>query len=221
MYEFALPAPHALLQRRRFALLLSALVALVVIAPVFGSDPQGETDVAILFSLVILGLAATSARAFVVSGLAVLWIAITWMAPFGAGASELAGDIVLLLICGFAAESALRKALCSGKVGAEELCAAVSVYLLMAVAWASIYSVLHALDPAAFSIKASDPAQSWNELLYFSFVTVTTLGYGDILPVSALARAWASVQAVCGTVYLSILIAHLVGNFSANVKAKE
>ena len=51
----------------------------------------------------------------------------------------------------------------------------------------------------------------WNELLYFSLVTLTTLGYGDITPLGAVARIWSALEALVGTLYLAVLISRLVG----------
>ena len=51
----------------------------------------------------------------------------------------------------------------------------------------------------------------WNQVLYFSLVTLTTLGYGDITPVGAIAQVWFALEALTGTLYLAVLIARLVG----------
>ena len=214
MSEIALSAPAAFLRRRRHAVLLGALMSLVVVGPLFGADHWIETDLAVLFSLVILGMTISARRTALALGLAVLWLAIFWLRPLGDGpAGEIASDLVLLCVCAIAAESALRKALGSGVVDSEEICAVMSAYILLGVMWAAAYSVLFALNPGAFNLSPQDAEAPWNALLYFSFVTLTTLGYGDILPVSSLARAWAAVEAMTGTVYLAVLVAHLVGRF--------
>lgn len=214
MTDLVLSAPRGFLRRRRFAVLLGALITLILISPLFGTDPRGETDVAMLFSLVVLGFAASSKRSTVALGLAAIWLLVTWLRPFVEDVQgEVVSDLILLAICAVAAESALRRALGAGKVDAEELCAAISAYVMMGVAWAAAYSVLFALQPGAFDLAAPDAKAPWSALLYFSFATLTTLGYGDVTPVSALARSWASVEAITGTIYLAILIAHLVSNF--------
>ena len=55
----------------------------------------------------------------------------------------------------------------------------------------------------------------WDQLLYFSFTTLTTLGYGDIAPLSPIARIWTVFEAIFGTLFLAILIARLVGLYKA------
>lgn len=199
----------------RFALVLCALLALILIAPLLGNDPKGEANVAILFSLILIGLGITSVRPWLASAVSVIWIGLVWLVPFDDHiASEIAIDLMLMMVCLLAIEGALWKALRRADVGSEELCAAVSAYLLIGISFAAIYAALQSLDPAAFALDALDAERSWSALLYFSFATLTTLGYGDVTPVSSLARAWASVEAVIGTIFLAILIAHLVGNFS-------
>jgi hypothetical protein len=94
--------------------------------------------------------------------------------------------------------------------------AAVAVYLIIGVLWARFFELVYLFNPAAFSLDVKlDPFS----LLYFSFVTLITIGYGDIVPVSMAARSLTILEGVVGQLYLVILIATLVSEFSA--KAKE
>lgn len=212
----------AALGRRRFGLLLGALVALLLAAPILGYDRMGEADAALLFSVVVLAFAWAAKRAALASALAALWLVATWARPFGDGTTgELVIDALMLLVCLVTIESALRRALLAGVVDAEALCAATAAYLLVGIAWASAYAILEALQPGSFVLSAADAERPWSALLYFSFTTLTTLGYGDVLPATALARAWAVVEAICGTIYLAILIARLVGNYSGTAAREK
>ncbi len=93
------------------------------------------------------------------------------------------------------------------------------VYLLIAIVWALIYVMLEMLSPKSFLFSnpeewvnsASFVRESFISFLYFSLVTLTTLGYGDILPMSIPARTFASFEAVCGQLFLAVLVARLVG----------
>lgn len=90
----------------------------------------------------------------------------------------------------------------------------ISVYLLLGVAWAFAYISLELIFPGSFTIGIDMDVQKDLNLfrfLYFSFVTMTTLGYGDITPVTAPAGSIAFVQAVVGQIYLTVLVARLVG----------
>jgi voltage-gated potassium channel Kch len=98
-----------------------------------------------------------------------------------------------------------------------EISGAVAVYLLLALVFANVFEALHVLDPGAIQFGANFPEQSgFREILYFSFVTLSTLGYGDVAPASALARDIAVVEAVTGLMYMAILVARFVSLHSAD-----
>ena len=85
------------------------------------------------------------------------------------------------------------------------------VYLLIALAWSSIFAVVELLHPGSFSIPELEGISSSRHFLYYSFVTLTTLGYGDITPVTSLARSLCILEAVIGQLYLVVQVAWLVG----------
>jgi voltage-gated potassium channel len=89
--------------------------------------------------------------------------------------------------------------------------AAVVVYLLMAMLWALLFILLDTLHPGSFSMVEMPMQKSNFHLYYYSFVTITTLGYGDISPTSDIARSLAALEAVIGQIYLVVLVARLVG----------
>lgn len=91
---------------------------------------------------------------------------------------------------------------------------AIAVYLLLGVLWAVAYTLVELIWPGSINGFEVGGGAQWNsEWLYFSFVTMTTLGYGDIAPVSAIARVLAYMQAVFGQFYIAILVAGLVGAY--------
>jgi hypothetical protein len=100
----------------------------------------------------------------------------------------------------------------SRRVTVDTICASLCVYLLLAVIWSGIYSIVATNHPGeAFTEDFSfDSGQTMNSV-YFSLVTLTTLGYGDISPTSPWARMLAAIEAVVGQIYLTVLVAHLVG----------
>ena len=98
----------------------------------------------------------------------------------------------------------------------NRLVGAICVYLLLGTIWAFAYTVLDILSPGSFNGVATDTERGWNSgWLYFSFVTMTTLGYGDISPASATARVLAYMQAIFGLFYIAILVAGLVSGYIA------
>ncbi|MGD2099452.1 MAG: potassium channel family protein [Desulfobacterales bacterium] len=99
----------------------------------------------------------------------------------------------------------------SEKVDREVIYAAALLYLLLALMWAFLYTFLEWVDPASFNIDLGQAQTNFAALKYYSFVTITTLGYGDIVPVTEVAKAFAVLEAVVGQLYLVVAVAWLVG----------
>jgi hypothetical protein len=99
----------------------------------------------------------------------------------------------------------------------ETIGLAVSAYMLVGVVWAICYVTLELVYPGSFRFtESSAPSTFWAELYYFSFVTLTTLGYGDVVPTSPMARSLAILEAITGLMFLGILVARLLGRFQAD-----
>ena len=109
----------------------------------------------------------------------------------------------------------LREVLRSGAVDVDKIFGAVCAYLLVGVCWAAIYSFVEQVRPGSLTLPplaAGRATASRSELfLYFSFVTLATLGYGDILPTVPTTRVLAWMEAVFGQFYIAVLVARLVG----------
>jgi hypothetical protein len=120
-----------------------------------------------------------------------------------------------LLFVGYTVIRVLAYVLSGKKVVADKIYGALSVYLLLGHGWAFAYIILEALNPGSFA-GLSQPGiveGVGSELIYYSFVTLTTLGYGEITPVALSARNLAAMEAVTGVLYLATLIASLVGMY--------
>ncbi len=102
------------------------------------------------------------------------------------------------------------------RVDAEVLCAGLSAYLLLGMAWMFAYLLLPE-DSFGFTVgPATDHVMTAFNAYYFSFITMTTVGYGDIVPMSDVARMLATVEAVTGTLFMAVMIARLVSLYSAH-----
>ena len=99
----------------------------------------------------------------------------------------------------------------SEDVTIEVIYAAMLVYLLMALMWSFVYVLLELINSASFNVAWSleQGSQMWS--IYYSFVTITTLGYGDITPATELASSFSILEAVVGQLYLVVVVARLVG----------
>lgn len=101
-------------------------------------------------------------------------------------------------------------------VSVDTIFAALSGYYLMGFSWALAYALLDLLSPGSFSVPL---ASALDDAFYFSFVTLTTLGYGDIAPVGALSRAFATTEALVGQLHVAVLIARLVSQYIVDRKS--
>jgi hypothetical protein len=102
----------------------------------------------------------------------------------------------------------------AGAVTDDRIFVSVSLYLLLGMLWFSLYNLLEAIHPGSFALQ-STPLSSLprGTLIYLSLATLTTLGYGDIVPVTPIARMVAALEAVAGVLYIAITVARLVSGY--------
>ena len=114
-----------------------------------------------------------------------------------------------------AAGVAMKQIATEDRINANRIVGAVCVYLMLGVIWALAYSLVETVIPGSFAGLVEQSANSkWNpDWVYFSFVTLTTLGYGDILPLTLSARSLAYFEAIVGQFYLAVLVAGLVSAY--------
>jgi hypothetical protein len=201
------------------------MVLMLVLLPFLQRGVIKLTILNILVSAIIyFGILAVShekRNATIGLALGLPWFILTWIALFVSSPPltlVFVSNIFLILFYFFTAGVILSFVLRSQQVNDEVLYGSVSIYLLIGGAWGAIYSLLEAVQPGSFVI---DPAHNIDgivdvfDLLYYSYTTLTTLGYGDIIPVSSNARYLAVVEAIMGVMYLAIIISRLVGLFIA------
>jgi len=101
----------------------------------------------------------------------------------------------------------------STSIGPDDICGALCVYVMIGVIWSYFYAVTLIFNPQALALPEIQPVEAHlsGTLTYFSFVTLTTLGYGDIQPVTPLARTLCWLEAMIGQIFMTVLIARLVG----------
>src|SRR5213083_2962491 len=203
--------------------LLIALGVLFIAAPLVEEIEGGELIVSGLFSLVLVaGIVAVADRK------RVLVIAIVLAIPASAGRwiNHFRPDLVPpavflvagLILIAFVVGNLLRFVLRAPSVNTEVLCASISAYLMLGLMWTMAYWLVDQLTPGgAFSFNTNVGTRSINGFngFYFSFITLSTVGYGDITPVSKVARMLAAMEAMTGLLYVAVLIARLVSLYSA------
>ncbi|MFC1800014.1 potassium channel family protein [Candidatus Eisenbacteria bacterium] len=209
------------MKRRLFDKLLVLFVSLliiVVLSPFLLGDILGQT---ILYVMAVLACIAT------VYGLrlgkrAVLLTLFLGVLSAVLGVVSILSEGMLLdalsvlssaVFYGFLIGLLIRYIVGAEEVTADILYGSICVYLLIGIVFAMIYRFVDILNPAAFSLGGGSMALSAPEpgdYTYYSFVTLTTLGYGDIQPVSGYAKTFAFLEAITGTLYVAILISRLV-----------
>ncbi len=107
---------------------------------------------------------------------------------------------------------AAKQVLFSGQVDGNKIVGSICIFLLLGLIWALTYLLLLILDPASFNgVRETIWYDNFSQLVYYSFVTLTTLGYGEITPALPVARFFAYVEAITGQFYMAILVASLIG----------
>jgi hypothetical protein len=109
---------------------------------------------------------------------------------------------------------AIRQVVSSGPINANRVIGAICIYLLLGLIWALFYVLLNMAIPGSFSVQiGGSPFQQMHHFMYYSFVTLTTLGYGDILPIRETARALSTIETIFGQFYIAILVGGVVATF--------
>ena len=202
---------------RGLSVLLGSLVALIFVIPSLRSRAGAALFVQIFFTLIFVsGLSATTqSRATRIVGTVIFAgaIALYWLDYFNPRAG-LAPWTALgrLVAVGLLTVLVVRHVFRDGPITVQRIQGAVAVYLLLGLTWSGIYELIGGVSPGAF--RFADAPQSRAELTsafaYYSFVTLTTMGYGDIVPLHPAARSAAILEALTGQLFPAILIARLV-----------
>lgn len=221
------PHRHAPLQlgaaRYSAVRLLVALGLLFVSAPFVEDLPQGDLVEAVLLTLVMVSAVRAvggSRRTFIVAlVLVVPTLAAKWI-------NHLRPDLMppvvyvcgAILFFGFVVAQLLRFIVRAPRVDANVLCAGVAGFLLLGLVWMPVYLLVARLNPAAFTVPAGSGAGATLDgfsAFYFSFITLCTVGYGDVTPLSKVARMLAVTEAITGLFYMAVLISRLVSVYSS------
>jgi hypothetical protein len=177
-----------------------------------------------LFFAIIIGAVVTAGKGAARTAIALLlgltpvllWIVRLFV---DSDSLEIARDLLGAVFFTYAIWAILIFTLASRRVTINTVCASLCIYLLLGLVWALAYSVVDMVIPGAFTwtLAGRSPSPRMRvgkgdtAVLYFSFSTLTTLGYGDIVPTSPISRMLATVEAIAGQLYLAVLVARLVG----------
>ncbi len=204
----------SLIERWRYRFLLAVLLTIILLQPLLQRMMLGEAILVLAYGAILAGgVYATRPQPWLsalCSALAVALVGISWYILItGQRELSVALIVVTFLLGAFAVSRTLITLVSAPAADAEALTGAVFGYFLLVVVWTLFFRALETGSPGAFALAADGDA--FTELLYFSLVTITTLGYGDISPIAPVARIGAGLEAAMGTLYIAILIARIVG----------
>ena len=211
------------------ALLVAIVVLLAVVPFLPGEARDGLWTRVVWTSLIVAGLFRASERRFF------LWSALFVAVPslvyrwFALPGDAVLAPVLVAVFVFLVAAHILADIFARNQIGFDQIVGGINVYLLIALAFARLH-LAAALHRAEAYMMGEFPLPEWcamagegleDTLLYFSFTTITTLGYGDVRPASHLARVLATGEAVLGQLFIAILIARLVSIYSRPVRGGE
>ncbi|GHA35886.1 potassium channel family protein [Photobacterium aphoticum] len=126
--------------------------------------------------------------------------------------------VVLMFVFFFGTfKSIMRQILFTGSIDNNKVVGSLALFLLLGLMWALMYLLILEFSPAAFTgLEKKEWGETFANAAYFSFVTLTTLGYGDISPVTPFAQVIVYLEAIAGVFYMAIVVASLVGASQTN-----
>ena len=202
--------------RGRFLYLLFFILMLIAIQPL--DEVIGKFG--ILLDLIVTGIlvsaiyAISQKRNYRIIGvlLAVPTLFSVWSSHFfNITWLQISGSLCGVAFFAFIIITILSFIFSQDEITTDQIAGAAVVYLLMAIMWIYAYRFIEMIHPGSFYIAQGHSTGQPPSFMYYSFVTITTLGYGDIFPVSTAAKSCAILEAVIGQLYLVITVAWLVG----------
>ena len=209
-----------------FIYLTFALILLLLgtsLAQQFFDDSVPRLVQSAIIVTLLVAVWGVDSKDFVLRKTFIFPLAILFFSFFGAWLDDAGFDqLYLLLLLSFLISSALRTAkqvLFTGDIDGNKIC----LYLLMGLIWAVLYTLVQLSFPGSFTNISSDSAwfTLFPDFIYFSFVTITTLGFGDISPQLPISRFLVYFEAIVGQFYMAILVASLVGSHMSNFGANH
>ena len=202
-------------QGHRFTVLFTTLLATLVVVPLLGMLGLDVRllDVFVALNLVIaaMGISNRAHYRYLLLGVAVVAAGARLLPVGQSGGLATPADLLWVFIAALAAVGAVRFALSARSVDREHVSAAFSAYLLAGLVFAVLYVAVERVWPGSFADQASGGGGfTLSSAIYFSYVTLATLGYGDVVPRVNVARGLAVVEALGAQLYLTVTVARLV-----------
>ena len=205
------------IDRHRYFLLLVATLMVLILPPFSGGGPVSEIlfwlSLTFLFIQSMIAANLKKAWKIVIRAIVIIMILLTWLQPIGIESKSVTilknASFALFFI--FIVYYLLKFIRTSSKVNSNVLITSVNIYLLLGIIWGSLAALLNKIYPDAYNVPDHLISSTNLHLFYYSFITMTTVGYGDITPQIPQTQTLAYLMAITGQLYVAIIIAFLVG----------
>lgn len=215
--------------KNHFVYMLAALLIFLVVTPIMGDYELLSEPVlrAISYScLLVVGIWSLreSNRIFRIGlAIAAVGLVLNILEVSPAEGDYVRGSrIAILLFLLLAVWASLKQVLYSNEISFNRVVGAICVYLLLGSIWSVVYGMLEQISPGSFTGAGLETAAGSDiRWMYFSFITLTTLGYGDITPVTNTARVLVYSEAIFGVFYMAVMVAGLVSGYISGGMVKK
>jgi voltage-gated potassium channel len=203
--------------RIRFQILLTMLLILFVVVPYFEINILTDIVLSILFISALFVFSEKRNLAIVSIFICVVALVSGWASYWRSSTQlEVVANLFEIAFTGIVIVAILQHVFQAVSITRETIAGAICVYLFIGLLWANVYALQDIAQPQSFSNldiseQQRNPHLRAAQFTYFSFVTLSTLGYGDITPKARQAKSLAAMEAILGQLYLAVLIARLVG----------
>lgn len=214
----------------KYQLLLYVMLAMLILHPAFD---QHKYQIAV-FSLLVTAMLVSSFYLFdrskkqIYMGLALAipeFILIWWRFINKTWLVEVLQFVFFIAFLIFILCRIYRDILSRKKISDDELRGAICLYLMIGATWSAVYYLIELFLPGAFVLNATFHAVTrplvWSDMLYFSFTTLSTLGYGDIIPILPLAQSLSIIESTMGLFYIAVVVSKLMSQLVNNPEAQR
>jgi len=218
----------------RHSVMLVSLIMLLAALPFGHAISGGNTRFPLLLVLVLISavfvINSQQRWVFVVASLFGISsvLGIGYAEVFDSHPVRIVAELLSLLLLGFTTLVMFNSLIRADRVSQDTIVGGICVYLLVGLCFAMVFILMTDFNPGALLQgehaiirSASDPSAHATTLLYFSFVTLTTLGYGDVMPQGDMARMFAVAEALIGQLYLVIFLARLVALYVVSIRHRS
>jgi voltage-gated potassium channel len=217
------------LYQHRFTILLLALIVFMLCTPLIIELVNEEYAVSSKITILVISVGWVTAATFAVSTrrktavIAIVLMTASLMLELFTTllptiTSSVLFHLLRIIFLGFIVSQVFKHIFKPRLVTFDTISASLCIYLMLGAVWANIFAIVEMVTPGSIVYvvphvhvqKTNEIARSFH-MLYFSFVTLSTVGYGDMVPTTTVARMFAVTEAIAGQIYLLVMVSRLVG----------